>query len=93
VPEQVIAVIDGQRMGFTRFGMYMLVFHCRAVGGTLQGHPLETAGVGFFGPDELPWPTAGASWWGPMAFAAIRGEQMVTQFEPPRDPVWRGERG
>ena len=28
-PVQVLSVIDGQRMGFTRFGMYMMVFHCR----------------------------------------------------------------
>ena len=28
-PVQVLAVIDGQRMGFSRFGMYMLLFHCR----------------------------------------------------------------
>ena len=41
VPERVLAVIDGQRMGFSRFGMYMLVFLCRAVGGGLQRHPLE----------------------------------------------------
>jgi len=93
VVEQLIAVVDGQRMGFTRFGMYMIVFHCRAVGGELEGHPLETAGVGFFPPDDLPWPTAGASWWGPMAFAAIRGERLAATFEPPRDPVWRGDRG
>jgi len=91
VPEQVIAIIDGQRMGFTRFGMYMILFHCRAVGGDLQGHPLETAGVGFFAEDDLPWPTAGASWWGPMAFAAIKGERLAATFEPPRDPVWRGQ--
>ena len=90
VPEQVIAVIDGQRMGFTRFGMYMILFHCRAVGGSLQGHPLDTAGVGFFAEDDLPWPTAGASWWGPMAFAAIRGEKLAAAFEPPRNPMWRG---
>ncbi len=90
VPEQVIAVIDGQRMGFTRFGMYMILFHCRAVGGSLQGHPLETAGVGFFAEDDLPWPTAGASWWGPMAFAALRGERLAAVFEPPRLPIWRG---
>ena len=90
---QVLSIVDGQRMGFSRFGMYMLVFHCRAVGGTLQGHPLETDGVGFFAADDLPWPTAGASWWGPMAFAAIRGEKLAAQLEPPRDPMWRGERG
>jgi ADP-ribose pyrophosphatase YjhB (NUDIX family) len=91
VPEQVIAVIDGQRMGFTRFGMYMILFHCRAVGGTLQGHPLETDGVGFYHPDELPFPTAGASWWGPMAFAAIGGQRLAATFEPPRNPIWRGD--
>ncbi|MEJ7723583.1 MAG: NUDIX hydrolase N-terminal domain-containing protein, partial [Ilumatobacteraceae bacterium] len=27
VPERLLAVIDGQRMGFSRFGMYMLLFH------------------------------------------------------------------
>ena len=51
---QLLAVIDGLRMGFTRFGMYMVLFHCRAVGGELQAHPLETSGVGWFGPDDLP---------------------------------------
>jgi ADP-ribose pyrophosphatase YjhB (NUDIX family) len=89
-PVQVISVVDGQRMGFTRFGMYMIVFHCRAIGGTLQGHPLETAGVGWFARDALPAATAGASWWGPMAFAAIDGQQLATAFESVREPVWRG---
>ena len=28
-PVQLLAVLDGQRMGFTRFAMYMLLFHCR----------------------------------------------------------------
>lgn len=88
-PLRLIAVIDGLRMGFTRFGMYMLLFHCRAVGGELSGHPLETSDVGWFGPDELPWPTVGVQWWGPMAFAAIRGEPIETAFDPPRSPVWR----
>lgn len=90
-PVQLISIIDGQRMGFTRFGMYMVLFHCRATGGSLQGHPLETDGVGWFRRDDLPPGTAGAQWWGPMAFAAIDGEQLVAQFEPVRDPVWRGE--
>ena len=36
-PMQLLGVVDGQRMGFSRFGMYMLLFHCRATGGTLQG--------------------------------------------------------
>ena len=37
-PEQLLAVVDGQRMGFTRFAMYMLLFHCRATGGELVRH-------------------------------------------------------
>jgi ADP-ribose pyrophosphatase YjhB (NUDIX family) len=88
-PVQIISIVDGQRMGFTRFGMYMVVFHCRAVGGDLQGHPLETADVGWFGRDALPANTAGAGWWGPAAFAAIDGQQLATSFEPVREPVWR----
>lgn len=89
-PVQLIAVLDGQRMGFSRFSMYMLLFHCRATGGTLQSHPLETADVGWFSRDNLPAAVAGAQWWGPMAFAAIDGAQLPAMFEPPRDPIWRG---
>ncbi|MFM7489274.1 MAG: NUDIX hydrolase N-terminal domain-containing protein [Actinomycetota bacterium] len=88
-PVQLLGVVDGQRMGFSRFGMYMLLFHCRAVGGDLQGHPLETSGIGWFGRDALPEPTAGAQWWGPMAFAAIAGSSGPATFDPPRSPVWR----
>ena len=90
-PVQLIGIIDGQRMGFSRFAMYMVLFHCRAVGGELTPHPLETAGAGWFGPDELPERTAGAAWWGPMAFAAIAGNQMTATFDLPRSPMWRGE--
>jgi len=90
-PVQLLGVIDGQRMGFSKFGMYMLLFHCAAVGGELVAHPLETRDVGWFGPDDLPWPTAGAQWWGPMAFGAINGDRPVATFDPPRAPVWRGE--
>ncbi len=89
-PVQLLAVLDGQRMGFSRFAMYMLLFHCRAVGGGLAAHPLETAGVGWFGRDELPERTAGAHWWASMAFGAIAGERSATVFEPVRSPVWRG---
>jgi ADP-ribose pyrophosphatase YjhB (NUDIX family) len=88
-PVQLLAVIDGLRMGFTRFGMYMVLFHCRATGGELKAHPLETSDVGWFGPDELPRTTGGAAWWGPMAFAAINGERLAASFDPPRDDVWR----
>ena len=90
-PVQILAVIDGQRMGFTRFAMYLLLFHCTATGGDLAGHPLETAGVGWFGRDALPWPCAGANWWAPMAFAAIDGQEITTVFDAPRSPMWRGQ--
>ena len=88
-PVRLLSVVAGLRMGFTRFGMYMLLFHCRATGGELAGHPLETSGVGWFGPDELPDPVAGVQWWGPLAFAAIRGEPLETSFDAPRSPIWR----
>lgn len=88
-PVQLLSVIDGQRMGFTRFGMYMLLFHCRATGGELRPHPLETADVGWFAEGSMPEGTAGAHWWGPPAFAAINGEQSPTRFDAPRDPMWR----
>lgn len=88
-PASLIGVIDGQRMGFSRFGMYMLLFHCTATGGELQGHPLETSDVGWFAQDQLPEVTAGAKWWGPMAFAAIDGEESTATFDPVRPEVWR----
>ena len=88
-PTSLLSVIDGQRMGFSRFGMYMLLFHCRATGGELRPHPLETSDVGWFGQSALPEATAGASWWAPMAFDAINGRQAPTVFDSPRDEVWR----
>ena len=88
-PVQLLGVVDGQRMGFSRFGMYMLLFHCRATGGALQGHPLETSGLGWFAPDALPSATAGIEWWGQMAFAAINGERSTATFDTPRPSVWR----
>jgi ADP-ribose pyrophosphatase YjhB (NUDIX family) len=88
-PVELVAVIDGLRMGFTRFGMYLLLFHCRATGGSLAAHPLETANVGWFAESSLPWPTAGAEYWGPWAFAAIRGDHQPTRFDRPRAPTWR----
>jgi ADP-ribose pyrophosphatase YjhB (NUDIX family) len=88
-PVSLLGVIDGQRMGFTRFGMYLLLFHCRATGGVLNPHPLETAGVGWFTEDTLPPHTVGWSWWGPIAQAAMRGQPPVI-FDPPREPMWRG---
>ena len=91
-PLQLLGVVDGMRMGFTKFGMYMLLFHCRAVGGELVPHPLETDGCGWFSRDELPTPTVGAEWWAQRAFAAIDGETFSASFDVPRSPVWRGEK-
>lgn len=88
-PLQLLGVVDGQRMGFSRFGMYMLLFHCVATGGELCGHPLETSDVGWFAEADLPEATAGAQWWGPMAFGAIRGESPAATFDEVRSPVWR----
>ena len=88
-PLRLLGVVDGQRMGFSRFGMYMLLFHCRAIGGELTPHPLETADVGWFASGALPEATAGASWWGPMAFEAIDGVEAPATFDSVRSPVWR----
>jgi 8-oxo-dGTP pyrophosphatase MutT (NUDIX family) len=90
VPERLIGVLDGLRLGFTRIPLYSLVFHCRAVGGDIDPHPLECADAGWFAEDDLPTPLAGAARWGPMAFSAIRGEPVDVVFDPPRSPVWRG---
>jgi ADP-ribose pyrophosphatase YjhB (NUDIX family) len=88
VPEGVIAVLDGMRMGMTRIPLYSTVFLCRAVGGELQAHPLETRDVGWFAEDELPEWTIGAQQWGGHAFAAIRGEALPVLFDPPRANPW-----
>ena len=88
-PTRLMAVLDGFRLGFTRIPMHLLMFHCVATGGDLQRHPLETAAVGWFAEENLPWPLAGAGFWSPMAFAAIRGEPTDTYFDPPRDRPWR----
>ena len=88
-PLSLIAVLDGLRLGFARFPLYSLLFHCRMLGGELRGHPLETRAVGFFDRDNLPWPLAGGARWLDVAFAAIDGEQRACDFDPPRTPPWR----
>jgi ADP-ribose pyrophosphatase YjhB (NUDIX family) len=88
VPEGVVAVLDGMQMGMTHIPLYSTVFLCRATGGELQAHPLETRDVGWFAEDELPDWTIGAQQWGPHAFAAIRGEQLPVLFDPPRANPW-----
>lgn len=86
VPERLIAVLDGLRLGFSSIPLYSLVFHCRLLDGDLAAHPLECADVGWFAEDALPSPIAGATRWAPAAFAAIRGEPVEVSFDPPRPP-------
>ena len=86
---QLLAVLDGLRMGFTRFRCTRCSSTAGPSAASSQAHPLETRGVGWFGPDELPRTTGGAAWWGPMAFAAIDGERLTASFDPPRGDVWR----
>ncbi len=86
----LVAVLDGLRLGFTRVPLYSLVFHCKAVGGELAGHPLETNDVGWFSRDALPTPLAGYEQWGDLAFGAIDGTAGSVWFDEPRDPPWQG---
>lgn len=88
---RLIAVVDGIRRGFTRIPLVSLVFHCRMTGGALAPHPLECADVGFFAENHLPDPVAGADSWAEHAFCAIRGEDVIVDFDAPRSPPWRGE--
>ena len=88
-PVRLIAVLDGLRLGFTRIPLYSLVFHCRALGGTLTPHPLECLDVGWFAEDALPAPLAGVDRWRQVAFAAIRGESVDVAFDAPRSPEAR----
>lgn len=88
-PERLIAVFDGLRIGFTRIPFYSIVFLCRAVGGDLTPHPLETADVGWFTEATLPPMTVGLPQWGAHAFAAIRGEPVDVLFDEPRAEPWR----
>jgi ADP-ribose pyrophosphatase YjhB (NUDIX family) len=87
-PERLIAVLDGLRIGFTRIPFYSIVFLCRATGGVLTPHPLETADVGWFTEDTLPPMTVGLSQWGDLAFRAIRGEDVDVLFDSPRSEPW-----
>ncbi len=87
---RLIAVLDGLRLGFTRVPLYSLVFQCKAVGGELRAHPLETSDVGWFSLDDLPQPLAGAERWGNHVFAALNGEKVDVLFDRPRQPMWRG---
>jgi ADP-ribose pyrophosphatase YjhB (NUDIX family) len=87
-PQRLIALLDGLRLGFTRVPLYSLVFLCRAVGGELQAHPLETSAIGWFAEESLPHPLAGAEQWGRQAFRAIKGEDVRVLYDEPRERPW-----
>ncbi|MGH9157529.1 MAG: NUDIX hydrolase N-terminal domain-containing protein [Acidimicrobiales bacterium] len=88
-PVRLIAVFDGLRLGFTAIPLYSLVFHCRAVGGSLRRHPLECLDAGWFAEAALPSPILGADRWRGLAFSAIRGDPLEVAFDLPRRPTWR----
>jgi ADP-ribose pyrophosphatase YjhB (NUDIX family) len=88
---RLIAVLDGLRVGQSRVPLYSLVFQCRPIGGELAAHPLECADVGWFPPDKLPDPLAGAERWGEHVFAALRGDPIEVLYDSVRSPVWRGD--
>ncbi len=85
---QLLGIVDGMRLGFTRIPLYSMVFHLRVIGGELKPHPLECADVGFFGAEDLPEPMYGVDHWAPQAFAAIRGEDVAVGFDGVRIPPW-----
>jgi ADP-ribose pyrophosphatase YjhB (NUDIX family) len=87
-PQRLIALLDGLRLGFTSVPLYSLVFLCRAVGGELAAHPLETSNVGWFAEEKLPEPVAGIGQWGEQAFRAIRGEDVRVLYDEPRERPW-----
>jgi ADP-ribose pyrophosphatase YjhB (NUDIX family) len=88
-PLRLVAVLDGLQLGARGLPFYSLVFHCRAVGGELSRHPLETRDVGWFTKETLPSPLAGGGRWVELAFEAIRGEQLEVVFDWPRSTTWR----
>jgi ADP-ribose pyrophosphatase YjhB (NUDIX family) len=90
-PVRLIAVLDGLRLGFTRVPLYSLLFYCRAVGGELAPHPLETRDVGWFTRETLPHPLVGSDRWGEHVFAAINGERRDVLYDSVRQPMWRGD--
>jgi len=89
-PLAVVSIIDGLRHRLSAIPLYSIVFSCRAVGGELRAHPLETEGVGWFSRDALPSPLREPGRWVELAFGAIdAGGEVVCWFDPPREPMWR----
>jgi ADP-ribose pyrophosphatase YjhB (NUDIX family) len=91
-PVRVIAILDGLRLGMTRFPLYSILFYCRAVGGHLKPHPLEVTDVGWFSKENLPSPLVGFERWGEHVFAALEGEERPVHYDAIRSPNWRDEK-
>ena len=85
-PVRLIGVLDRLRPvpGGRSWGFYSLLFHCRAVGGTMRPHPLECLDVGWFAEEALPTPVVGYDRWGPTVFGALRGEPVDVLFDRTR---------
>ena len=91
VPERLIAVLDGARMGMTRLPLYSMLFLCRVVGGSMNLHPLEASDAGWFRPENLPSPLIGYERWGEHVFGILDGEDRPLLYDTIRDPIWRGD--
>ncbi|HEY7931391.1 MAG TPA: NUDIX hydrolase N-terminal domain-containing protein [Acidimicrobiales bacterium] len=90
-PVRLIGVLDGMRLGASRIPLYSLLFFCRAIGGSLQIHPLECTDAGWFSRDNLPSPIIGAERWASPIFDAIDGVSRDVFYDDLRRPVWRGD--
>ena len=90
-PLTLVSIVDGMRQGFTKIPLYSMVFYCKAVGGELRAHPLETSDCGWFARDALPEPLAGLESWVDDAFAAIDGNLAEVRFDAPRSLPWEEE--
>jgi ADP-ribose pyrophosphatase YjhB (NUDIX family) len=83
-PTHLLAILDGMRLGFTQVAMYSSIFLCRADGGELAPHPLETSDVAWFELDDLPTnlkPLFAAPW---LAWIRDQAEPPGTYFDPVR---------
>jgi ADP-ribose pyrophosphatase YjhB (NUDIX family) len=90
-PVRLIGLLDGLRLGMSDIGFYSILFYCRAIGGELRPHPLETRDVGWFTRDNLPPSLIGSARWGDHVFAAIEGEHRDVFYDRVRQPLWRGD--
>jgi ADP-ribose pyrophosphatase YjhB (NUDIX family) len=90
-PVRLVGVLDGMRLGMTRYPLYSLLFHLQAVGGELNPHPLEVTDLGWFTEDDLPQPLVGFERWGEHVFAIARGEHREVLYDTVREPIWRGD--